>query len=80
MGIVEELTSWFAQHETTRKFVKGFVIFGIGFLAANEAAVLAELPSWAIVPMGAIITAAASYIQTHTTLPILQANSKKRKR
>ena len=74
MGI-ENLTAWFAQHETTRKFVKGLVIFGIGFAAANEAAILVNLPQWAIVPIGAIITAAANYIQTHTTLPILGAKA-----
>ena len=77
MGWVEDLTAWFAKHETTRKFVKGFIVFGVGFLAANQAALMAELPTWAIVPVGAIVTAIVSYVQTHTTFPIVGAKKKK---
>jgi hypothetical protein len=71
MGMIEDLTAWFAKHETTRKFVKGFIVFAIGFAAANEAALLAQLPSWAIVPIGALITALVNYVQTHITFPIV---------
>ena len=73
MGIVEELEAWFAAHTTTRKFVKGFIVFGVGFLVAVQPEIIANLPSWAIVPIGALLTAAASYLQTHTTLPIVGA-------
>lgn len=79
MGLVEDMTAWFAAHETTRKFVKGFIIFGAGFVAANQAALMTELPAWAIVPVGAIVTAIVSYVQTHTTLPIVGAKAKKKK-
>ena len=70
MGIIEDTEAWLLSHETTRKFCKGLIVFGVTFAAANQAAILASLPTWAIVPIGALITAAASYIQTHITLPI----------
>jgi len=73
MGWIEDATAWFAEHETTRKFVKGFIVFGVGFLAANQAALMAELPVWAIVPIGALVTALVNYVQTHTVLPIVGA-------
>lgn len=68
-SIQENITQWFAQHETSRKFVKGFIAFGIGFLFTQQAEILAHLPSWAAVVAGAVILALHNYTTNNTTLP-----------
>jgi len=75
-GKLNEIRAWFDAHTGTRKFVKGAIIFTITFVAANEASIIVHFPSWAIVPFGAIVTAAANYVQTHTEWPIVGARKK----
>jgi hypothetical protein len=73
MGFVEDATAWFDRHHTVRKFVKGFIVFGIGFVVAEQPAIMAALPQWAIIPVGALILALDNYIKHNTTLPIVGA-------
>ena len=70
MGAIEDFEAWLLQHDTTRKFLKGLIIYGITFAGANQATILFNLPQWVAIPLAGIITAAANYVQTHNTLPI----------
>ena len=80
MGAIENLEAWLLSHDTTRKFCKGLIIYGITFASANQAALLFGLPQWVAIPLAGIITAAANYIQTHSTLPIVGTRASTGKR
>jgi hypothetical protein len=70
-GWVNDFTAFFAAHHTTRKFVKGLIVFGITFLVTYQAELVAHLPVWAVVPAGAIILALDNYLQHNTSFPIV---------
>jgi len=76
MGTLEDMTEWFQQHHTARKFVKGIIVFAVGFAVSEQGAILANLPAWAIVPAGALIIALENYVKHNTTLPIVGAGRK----
>ena len=67
----DSISAWFDAHHTTRKFVKGLIVFAVGFLVAIQPEIVANLPSWAIVPVGAVILALDNYLKHNTTLPIV---------
>lgn len=71
MNPIDELTKWFAVHHGARKFVKGLVLFAVGYLVTNQAEVITALPPWAIIPAGAIITMLANWLQNEPKIPIL---------
>lgn len=63
MGFVENITRWWNTHHTARKFVKTMVLATLGFIVAQQAALLAVLPVWAVVPATALIAAIANWLQ-----------------
>jgi len=67
------------SHTTTRKFIKGAVIFGVTFFVSNQTELLKNLPDWGVIFAGAVITALSSWLQTKSTLPILGAADTKAK-
>ena len=69
--MLENLESWFKNHPMIRKFVKGFLLFTLAFLVTNQADIFNLLPTWCVVPLGAILTAVAEYVRTNATLPIV---------
>jgi len=78
MGLIEEMTAWFERHHTVRKYVKGVIVFSVAFLVAVQPEIVASLPSWAIIPIGALIMALDNYVKNNTTFPIVGAKKKKK--
>jgi hypothetical protein len=76
MGVGEDITAWFERHHTMRKFVKGLIAFTIAFIVAVQPEIMANLPSWAIIPVGALILALDNYIKNNTTLPFVGKKAK----
>jgi len=73
---LETINAFFQAHHTTRKFVKGLVVFGVGFVVASQQEIMANLPPWAIVPIGALIIAIDNYVK-HSSF--FQTDARKKK-
>lgn len=59
--ITNAIDGWLQTHNSARKFIHGLVVFGIGFLIAQQAEIIAGLPSWLQIVAGALILAAHNW-------------------
>ena len=78
MGLEQDIRGWFDAHQKTRAFFKQAVIAGIGFLVANQAAIMAQLPE-AWMPLGMAFAGGIGmlldWMQKNTVWPVVGARA-----
>ncbi len=94
MGIYEEATEWFNRHHTVRKIVKGTIFATLGLIVATQLEIVTWLemqvmavapewmPLWFLIKPGIIgaFVGLGNWLQHNTTLPIVGAKAKKKRK
>jgi hypothetical protein len=80
MKYIEDITKWFAEHHSTRKFVKWAVISFVGYMVANLTELVAAIPveyqPFLAPLLIGIVAYADNFIKHNETLPIVGAKKK----